>query len=476
MFNWVHRFTSLLLIALILPIGSVSAQTQPSGLFEKQSHIVDPTNASQAGHANSSSLIANNLIQDPSFEASYGSGAYWNQSSTNFGTPVCPSTAPGPAGCGNGGGTAGPRTGSAWVWFGGTTLNEYGIVSQSVTLPAGCTATLQFYLWIGAAAPGSDAGDSFAVLIDLLGPPLFQANATQIGSYPTYTLVSVDISAYADGTPHEIDFVSGTNGQLVTFNLDDVQIQECKPLLVNSVLPTSRSVPTGTMATIFNTVINGGTMPATGITLSMNPAPAGTFVYQQTNCATNAVIGPPNPALNLAPGGVLCYVLSFTPSAAFPATSVHIVAQATNASATNLLTGINTWLLRSTAVAGPDVIALTTTTDFHQISCSTSNAFAVALSNVGAAATGDITATANTGLATLPIAVSILETDPGTGAIIGDNILQNVGAGENRTVGVFVAFNGCIPFDPAANRIFIEFRDAANNVVGSTSTAVSTNR
>jgi secreted trypsin-like serine protease len=246
--------------------------------------------------------------------------------------------------------------------------------------------------------------------------------------------------------------------------------------LVNSVLPTSRSVAVGTTATIFNTVINAGATTATGVTLSINPAPAGTFVYQQTDCVTNAVLGLPNPSLNLAPGGVLCYVLSFTPSATFAATSVHIQAQASNALNTNLLTGINTWLLRANASAGPDIIALTTTTDFHQVACSGANAFAVALSNVGAAATGDITVTANTGSAVLPVSVSIMETDPGTGAVIGDNILQGVGAGANRTVAVFVTFNGCISFDPAVNRIFIEFRDSLNNVVGSTSTAVSTNR
>ena len=246
--------------------------------------------------------------------------------------------------------------------------------------------------------------------------------------------------------------------------------------LVNSVLPTSRTVPVGTMATIFNTVVNGGSTMATGVTLSINPAPAGTFVYQQTNCATNAIIGGVDPSLDVAPGGVLCYVLSFTPSATFAATSVHIRAQAANAPSTNLLTGINTWLLRSTAVAGPDIIALTTTTDFHQVACSGANAFAVALSNVGAAAIGDITAVANTGSVSLPLSISISETNPATGVVIGDHILQTVGAGENRTVAVFVTFNGCIAFDPAANRIFIEFRDASNNVVGSTSTAVSTGR
>lgn len=245
--------------------------------------------------------------------------------------------------------------------------------------------------------------------------------------------------------------------------------------LVNSVLPTSRSVPVGNTATIFNTIVNAGSTTATNVIVAINPAPAGAFVYQETNCATNAVLGSPNPSLSIPVGGVACYVLSFTPSAPFVATSVHIQAQASNALGSNLLSGINTWLLRGTAVAEPDIIALTTTTDFHQVACSGLNAFAVALSNVGVAATGDIIVSANTGSASLPLSVTIQETNPGTGDI-GDNILQSVGAGENRTVAVFVAFNGCISFDPAANRIFIEFRDASNNVVGSTSTAISTNR
>jgi hypothetical protein len=60
--------------------------------------------------------------------------------------------------------------------------------------------------------------------------------------------------------------------------------------------------------------------------------------------------------------------------------------------------------------------------------------------------------------------------------VIGDNILENVGAGENRTVVVWVTFRGCINFDPAANRIFVRFKDASNNLIGSTSTAISTNR
>lgn len=295
------------------------------------------------------------------------------------------------------------------------------------------------------------------------------------------------IKVYKDGYVASAKYISIFDADIVklvdendlmtiSFMLSEPRTEFSPTTLVNSVLPTSRTASVGKTVTIFNTVINAGASVAADLTLSVNPAPAGIFNYQQTDCTTNAIIGSLNPSLDLAPGGVLCYVLSFTPSATFAETNVHIHAQASNAPSTALLTGINTWLLRATSIAGPDIVALTTTTDFHQAACSGMNAFAVALSNVGTAAIGDITAVAKTGTASLPLSITINETDPATGVVIGDNILQTVGAGENRTVAVFVTFNGCVGFDPAANRIFIEFKDASGNVVGSTSTAVSTGR
>lgn len=246
--------------------------------------------------------------------------------------------------------------------------------------------------------------------------------------------------------------------------------------LFNSLLPTSRSVSVGTLATIFHTLVNGGNIPAENVTLMMGNQPAGTFAYYQTDCQTNVVIGSINPILDIPAGGIICYVLMFTPTSSFDATNVDIRAEMNSLPITDVYPGINTWLLRATASVGPDIIALTTTADLHQLACSGTNAFAVALSNVGASASGDIIVSANTGSAILPLNITISETNPATGQIIGDDILENVGANANRTVVVFVNFHGCINFDPAFNRIFIEFRDAANNIVGSTSTAVSTNR
>ena len=52
-----------------------------------------------------------NVVQDGGFEAGTPN-PFWTEASTNFGTPLCDE-----AGCGNGGGTSFPLTGSWWAWF-----------------------------------------------------------------------------------------------------------------------------------------------------------------------------------------------------------------------------------------------------------------------------------------------------------------------------------------------------------------------
>src|SRR5689334_16146021 len=222
-----NKFTNALTILIlfgfmIAPVGRASAQGP--GSLEKKFPITR-TQFRPAGNAGPTLLSATNIVADPSFEASYNSTASWNQFSTNFTTPLCIV-----ADCGNGNGTAGPRTGSVWVWFGGVDFSEPGITSpeiadvyQNITFPnTSCGATLQFYLWIGAATSGSDANDLFVAAID--GTAVFSANATQQSSYPSYKLVSVNVGAYANGGVHQVEFYSNTSNQLVTFNLDDVSL------------------------------------------------------------------------------------------------------------------------------------------------------------------------------------------------------------------------------------------------------------
>ena len=169
-----------------------------------------------------------NLVQDPSLEAAISSTAIWKQSSTNSDTPLCTLAIPE---CNFGASKTTPRTGSVWALFGGidwadpeSISPEIGGLYQNVTFPNSCSATLQFYLWIGQAPAGSDASDVFITKID--GVNVFTANATQKTSYPAYTLVNVDVSSYANGAVHKVEFYSSTADQQVIFNLDDVSLTD----------------------------------------------------------------------------------------------------------------------------------------------------------------------------------------------------------------------------------------------------------
>ena len=201
-------------------------------------------------------LVAPNLIQDPSLAAAYHNPAVWQQASTNADWTVC--TTSNVIDCFTA--VSGPRTGTKWGMFGildwedeETISPEVGTLSQVVTFPS-CGASLQFYLWIGQAPAGSDANDVFNVKID--GTTVFSTNATQAGAYPGYTLVTVDVSAYANGAAHTIQFHSVTTGQAVIFNLDDISLtRSCVTISGNAGIASAQLNYAGT--TNGSTISNG---------------------------------------------------------------------------------------------------------------------------------------------------------------------------------------------------------------------------
>ena len=128
-------------------------------------------------------------VQDPGFEDATPN-PHWSESSTNFGSPLCSVDL-----CGTGAGT-GPHSGSWWAWFGGTTMEESGALEQSVRIPAGYSATLEFYLEI----PAANTAGFLRVSID--GNQLFEATDAHAATYADYTQVVLDVSGYADGAFH----------------------------------------------------------------------------------------------------------------------------------------------------------------------------------------------------------------------------------------------------------------------------------
>lgn len=168
------------------------------------------------------------IVTDGGFEADPPS-PFWNEASTNFGTPLCTEPA-----CGLGGGS-GPHSGSWWLWLGGIAAYEEGSVDQDVTIPLG-TATLTFWLEVPVACTNDT--DYVEVLID--GEPVFLVDGTSpLCGVGGYSLQTVDITAYADGGVHNLEFHSEIFGGGVTnFFVDDVAID------VDELPPPTCSSPT----------------------------------------------------------------------------------------------------------------------------------------------------------------------------------------------------------------------------------------
>ena len=246
--------------------------------------------------------------------------------------------------------------------------------------------------------------------------------------------------------------------------------------IVAAVLPSGRSVQVGTPATAFATIINAGSITATSCGISLATAIPVTFSFQTTNPATNALTGITNTPVNIPAGVAQSFVVAFTPTQAFGPTAVQMIFDCTNTVPAPINIGLNTLLLSASATPVPDIVALAATpTNDGIVTLASTGVFAVATVNVGATAT--ITASADTGSATLPVNISLCQTNPATGqciSAIGPSVTTQINAGVTPTFGIFVQGVGIVFFDPAANRIFVRFQDAGGVTRGSTSVAVRT--
>lgn len=159
--------------------------------------------------------------------------------STNFGSPLCSQ-----AHCGNGNNTALPRTGTYWAWFGGVAgaTAETSSVAQAVTIPTGSvSATLYFYLWIGAVeAPFTD---TLEVQVDGATQQTFTEPTTPETGY---TLRSVNLTPFADGTAHTVKFLytKPTGGGNANFSVDGVTVAIGCPSAQLITVPPCRVVDT----------------------------------------------------------------------------------------------------------------------------------------------------------------------------------------------------------------------------------------
>jgi hypothetical protein len=249
-------------------------------------------------------------------------------------------------------------------------------------------------------------------------------------------------------------------------------------LAAAAVLPTSRSVQVGTPATAFATIINAGPGEATGCAISSLTSIPAALRFQTTDPATNAVTGSPNTPVDIPAGASQSFVFALTPSAPVPPTDVQLRFACANSGPAIPAPGINTLLFSASATPVPDIVAVSATLGNDGIvnlsGTPRAGFFAVATANVGIS--GAITASADTGGTPLPVTLTICQTEPTTGACLAPpraSVTTVISSGATSSFAVFVDGSGAVPFDPAANRVFVRFRDAGANTRGSTSVAVS---
>ncbi len=112
------------------------------------------------------------------------------------------------------------RTGSGYAWLDGYGSTHTDSIKQSVTIPAGCAATLSYYLWIDSSEGTGAAYDKLAVT----------ANGTSVQSYSNvnkgtgYVKRTVSLSAYA-GKSVTITWTGTEDSSVATsFLIDDTAL------------------------------------------------------------------------------------------------------------------------------------------------------------------------------------------------------------------------------------------------------------
>jgi virginiamycin B lyase len=257
--------------------------------------------------------------------------------------------------------------------------------------------------------------------------------------------------------------------------------------LTSAVLPGGRTVTPGTPATVYATMINSSAsqLDNCGVSLPGTAPVSMTIDYQTTDASSNALTGTANVPFSLsANGGTQSLILTLNSPTQTSADNLPLN-YSCNGSSAAVIGGLNTLDANFVADAAPDniVVIASQTPGLVSMSIPGAGAFSVATANDGGSDINALTmVSVDTGLAVLPVKVSVCQTNPGTGVCLAPPEPQgfyNLPAGTEATFAVFITATGSVPFDPANNRVFIRFIDfddfLATYVSGSASIAIQAN-
>ena len=249
--------------------------------------------------------------------------------------------------------------------------------------------------------------------------------------------------------------------------------------LAAAILPGARSVALGSSATVFATMLNlaGTTLGPCDVSMPAGYEGPIAFTYQSTDPQTNLPIGTAGQPVTLAANGSQTFLLTFQSNYGYNGITLTPSFNCQNVAPAPVVIGVDTVDLAFTTNPGPDVIALAATASndgtLHVVNGA--GAFAVATDNAGL--TGDLTMTADTGAASLPLALSLCQTSADGQCMTAPaaSLPLSFAAGATPTFSIFVGSDGAIPFAPSTSRIFVRFKDSSGASHGSTSVAVTTN-
>jgi sugar lactone lactonase YvrE len=252
--------------------------------------------------------------------------------------------------------------------------------------------------------------------------------------------------------------------------------------LASAILPGSRAVELGSAATVFATLINDADAALNNCQIQAPGSLAATLTlhYQPTDPATNLVTGALDTPVTIPAKAAQSFVIGFTASGPFSVAALAPFFACDGVAAAPITIGVNTVALGFSATPTADIVALAATSGGNGIvtvpfSQGADGAFALATVNAGAA--GALTVEADTGGASLPITVTLCQTDPATAQCLAPPaaaVPVTIATGATPTFSVFVSAAGAISFAPGTSRIFARFLDGAGTLHGVTSVAVET--
>jgi hypothetical protein len=315
------------------------------------------------------------------------------------------------------------------------------------------------YLTVNGAVSGNGPFD----------PPGTFSGSTSVTA-PAGTRIDNDITSQAN-------FGSGTPvGSLIA-------VGSFPSIPVAAILPGSRSVQVGKTATVFGTMINTGTSTANDCQVSLpsdTPNTVLSLTYQATNPTTNALIGTPNTPVTIAPGAAQSFVLSFQATGPISETPLIPLFVCTDSVPAQTTSGVDTVNLLFSQFPVPDIIALAlTTTDDGTVHLDITGLgfFVVATDNLGISSPITATVTSSPNAAPLLNGLTICQTNPATSDCLApptsSSVNLTINNGAQPTFAIFASSAAPVPFQPAINRINVNFTDSGGTLHGSTSVAVA---